>query len=128
MNQEVNTDTRIREFTDLFVWQEGHALVLEIYKACKNLPDNEKFGLISQIQRASVSVTSNIAEGFGRRNKKEKVQFYYISHGSLTEVKNLVLILKDLEFISIERYKKLAELISKTQALLIGLIRKTKEA
>ncbi len=127
MNQEVNTDNKIREFTDLFVWQEGHKLVLEVYKVCKNLPDNEKFGLISQIQRASVSVTSNIAEGFGRRNQKEKVQFYYISHGSLTEVKNLVIIMRDLSFISIEQYKIISDLLSKTQALLIGLIRKTKE-
>lgn len=128
MNQEVNTNNKIREFTDLIVWQEGHKLVLEIYKISKKLPENERYGLVSQIQRASVSVTSNIAEGFGRRNQKEKIQFYYISHGSLTEVKNLTFILKDVNFISLDEYKEILELLIKTQMLLLGLIKKTKES
>ncbi len=126
MNQEVKAN-KIKEFTDLFVWQFGHSLVIEIYKITKNLPESEKYGLISQIQRASVSVTSNIAEGFGRRSKKEKIQFYFISHGSLTEVKNLVIILKDVGFIHVDSYKKLLEIILNTERLLIGLIKKTKE-
>lgn len=123
----MDTNNKIREFTDLFVWQEGHKLILEVYKVCKILPESEKFGLISQVQRASVSITSNIAEGFGRKNQKEKIQFYYISHGSLTEVKNLIFIMRDLRYISVEQYMVLSDLLSKTQALLIGLIRRTKE-
>lgn len=76
----------IQEFTDLNSWKVSHDLVLSIYKLTEKLPEKEKFGLISQIKRASVSITSNIAEGFGRQTYKEKVQFYYMAHGSLTEV------------------------------------------
>ena len=74
MNQETGRYPKAKEFTDLIVWQEGHKLVLMIYKICKKFPENEKFGLVSQMQRAAVSITSNIAEGFGRRHNKEKTK------------------------------------------------------
>lgn len=66
----------IREFTDLMAWQEGHKLVLMIYKLNDKFPKHEIFGLGDQIRRASVSITSNIAEGFGRQSLKEKIQFF----------------------------------------------------
>ena len=70
---------KIRNFTDLNAWKESHKLVLEIYRITKNFPREEIFGLTSQMRRAAVSVTSNIAEGFGRYSGKEQVQFFYIS-------------------------------------------------
>lgn len=123
--EEASNKNKIREFTDLFAWQKGHALIIHIYTLTKRFPENERFGLTSQIQRAAVSVTSNIAEGFGRKNGKEKAQFYRISHGSLTEVKSLSLVLRDIKLISSEEYTELAKHISETQALLLGLIKAT---
>ena len=90
---------KIKSFTDLETWKEGHKLVLIIYKITKSFPDEERFSLTNQLQRAMVSVTSNIAEGFSRNGKKEKVQFDYMVLGSLTEVQNQLLIAKDLSYI-----------------------------
>jgi len=64
---------KIKEFTDLQTWQESHKLVLEIYKCSRKFPREEIFGLTSQMQRSAVSITSNIAEGFGRHGYREKV-------------------------------------------------------
>src|SRR3989344_224377 len=86
---------KIQSFTDLEVWRESHKLVLMVYKFTKNFPKNELFGLTSQLRRAVVSITSNIAEGFSRFSYKEKIQFYSIAFGSLTEVQNQLLISKD---------------------------------
>ena len=93
----------IKTFTDLIVWQKGHALVLEIYKITSFFPKEELYGLTSQIKRAIISVTSNIAEGFVRHSKKEKVQFYYVSLGSITEVQNHLIIARDLHFITLNQ-------------------------
>ena len=93
----------IKSFTDLIVWQKGHALVLEIYKITSFFPKEELYGLTSQIKRAIISVTSNLAEGFVRHSKKEKVQFYYVSLGSITEVQNHLIIARDLHFITLNQ-------------------------
>lgn len=77
---------QIKSFTDLDVWRKAHQLVLDIYHETKHFPKEELYGLVSQIRRAVLSVTSNIAEGFCRHSKKEKAQFYYLSLGSLSEV------------------------------------------
>lgn len=69
---------KLSKFTDLIVWQKGHKLVLLIYKITKTFPSEEKFGLISQMQRSAVSITSNISEGFGRRTSLDKKRFYDI--------------------------------------------------
>ncbi len=114
---------KILIFTDLIVWQEGHLLVIETYRVTKLLPDSERFGLISQAQRASISVTSNIAEGFGRQGEKEKIQFYYIAHGSLTELHNHFLVMRDTGAISAETFVTLMDKINLVNKLLIGLIK-----
>lgn len=72
MSQEKNT---IKSFTDLIAWRESHKLVLEIYKLSKIWPPEELFGLINQIRRAVVSITSNLAEGFSRHTLKDKIGF-----------------------------------------------------
>jgi len=98
-------------FTDLFVWRKGHLFVLELYSITKTFPKDELYGLVSQMRRAAVSITSNIAEGFTRKHKKEKKQFYFISLGSTTELQNQLIIAKDLHYLLAE---KAEELISKT--------------
>ncbi len=78
------------------------------------------------MQRAAVSITSNIAEGFGRQGYKEKVQFYYLSQGSLTELKNQIIISKDLQYIDELVFKELMQQANIAHQLLQGLITKSK--
>ncbi len=117
---------KISSFTDLVVWQEGHSLVLGIYKCSESFPQKEVFGLTNQMRRAVVSITSNIAEGFSRQSVKEKVQFYSIAKGSLTELQNQLLIAKDVGFLEERNYKVLSDRIDTVGRLLTGFIRKTK--
>ena len=123
MNQE---SWKIKSFTDLNAWREGHKLVLSIYKVTKEFPKEEQFGLIIQIRRAVVSITSNIAEGFSRNSYKEKAQFYSTALGSLTEVQNQLLIAKDLNYLNKESFDELAQQSVLTNKLLNGLIKKSK--
>jgi len=87
-------DTSIRHFRDLRVWQESHSLVLAIYKLTKKFPHDERFGLVDQSRRAAVSITSNIAEGFGRGTARDKKHFYMTAKASLAELQNQLLIAK----------------------------------
>ena len=111
---------KIRAFTDLNVWQEGHSLVLKIYKATKT------YSLIDQMRRAASSITSNIAEGFGRQTIKDKIHFYYLAKGSLTELENQILIAKDVGYLDELRFREIAEQASLVQRLLQGFISKSK--
>jgi len=124
MNETV--PTKIRNFTDLNAWKESHKLVLEIYKVTKNFPREEIFGLSSQIKRAAVSITSNIAEGFGRFSKKEQIQFYYISIGSLIEIQNQLLIARDVGYLNEVQYNSIYTLSVNAQKIINGLIRYNK--
>ncbi len=92
--------TKIAHFQQLEVWQQGHRLVLQVYQVTKDFPGDERFGLVSQMQRAAVSIPANIAEGFKRRGKQEKIHFYNISEGSLEELKYFFILAKDLGYIS----------------------------
>jgi four helix bundle protein len=117
---------KIESFTDLNVWKEGHKLVVMIYKITRGFPKEETYSLIDQMRRAAASITANIAEGFGRQTYKEKIQFYYIAKGSLSELKNFLLISKDVGYPSGEDLKMLAEQASTVDRLLQGFIRKSK--
>ena len=119
-------NTKIRDFTDLDTWKKSHELALNIYKATEKFPESEAFSLISQMQRAAVSITSNIAEGFGRQTLKEKIQFYYQAQGSLTELKNQLILSKDLGYISVLESDKMMDVLIVSHKLLQGLLRKTK--
>lgn len=116
-----------RSFKDLLAWQEAYTLTLYVYKLTKEFPRHEEFGLTSQIKRASVSITSNIAEGFGRRSVKEKDNFYAIAHGSLTEVENQLLIARGVGYISDEFFNESEALCIQTHKLLYGLRKANKE-
>lgn len=113
----------IRSFHDLIVWKEGHVLVLAIYKETTLFPGTETFGLVSQLRRAAVSVTSNIAEGFRKRSRKEKQKFYCIAMGSLTEIQNQLLIAHDVGYLPKQSFNYLIEQTIKTERILTGLIR-----
>lgn len=121
-----NRPTAIRSFTALIAWQEAHRLVLMVYKVTESFPKSEMFGLVSQLRRAAVSISSNIAEGFNRSSLREKIQFYYIAVSSLTEVQNQLLIARDVKFLSKEIFDDLAKQTVSVSKLLNGLIKKTK--
>ena len=118
--------SKIKEFTDLKIWQEGHRLLLFIYKITEKFPKRENCLLIDQMRRSAASITANIAEGFGRHSYKEKIQFYYLSQGSLTELKNHIFITKDVGYLSTEDFNLLITKVNETHKLLQGLIVKSK--
>lgn len=114
---------KITSFTDLNAWQEAHKLVLMIYKSTKDFPGEEKFSLVDQMKRAAVSITSNIAEGFSRSSKKEKLRFYFTSKGSLTELQNQLLVAKDIAYIAKKDFDAIAVQTVTVHKLLNGLIK-----
>ncbi|MDD5165356.1 MAG: four helix bundle protein [Candidatus Pacebacteria bacterium] len=116
---------QIEKFTDLKTWQEAHSVVIDIYKITKKFPKEELFGLTNQMRRSAVSITSNIAEGFGRNTLKDKARFFYIARGSMVELRNQLIISKDIQYISETEYVTFENKIDNAQRLLHGLIRKT---
>jgi four helix bundle protein len=124
----VDNDISIKEFTELVAWQKSHVFVLALYKATELFPKTEQFGLISQMRRAAVSVTSNIAEGFGRRSTKEKQQFFFVAVGSLYELQNQLLIVRDLSFIDLSLYNQLEAQLLESRRLIFGLIQSADRA
>lgn len=117
----MNKEGKIRSFTDLNAWREGHKLVMMIYKSTREFPRDELFGLTNQMRRCAVSITSNIAEGFSRQTVKEKVQFYSVSHGSLTELQNQLIISRDNGYSSKEEFNKIANQTIIVHKLITGL-------
>jgi len=113
----------IKNFTDLKTWQHHHQIVLEIYKITSSFPKDELFGLTSQLRRSSASITANIAEGFGRHHRKDKIRFYIHARGSNTESQNHILLAKDLGFIHENIFQDLFDRLSEGRRLLNSLIR-----
>lgn len=89
----------MNNYRELNIWKKGMQLVEEIYFLTKKLPDDEKFGLISQIKRCSVSIPSNIAEGAGRNSNKEFARFLSIANGSTTELETQLILIVNLKFV-----------------------------
>jgi len=90
---------KISHFRQLETWHEAHKLVLIVYKVTKGYPGDERFGLVSQMRRAAVSIPANIAEGFKQRGIRDKIRFYNISEGSLEELKYFFILSQDLKHI-----------------------------
>ncbi|MGB4800228.1 MAG: four helix bundle protein [Candidatus Saccharimonadales bacterium] len=118
--------TSIKSFTDLRAWREAHVLAVKIYKVTQNFPKNEVFGLTTQIRRASVSVTSNIAEGFGRRSQADRLRFYDMARALLAEVQSQLLIARDVDYMDKTIFNQLAIMAVDAHKILTGLINATK--
>ncbi len=118
---------RIEKFTDLKAWQASRMLVLCVYASTESFPSTETFGLTNQMRRAAVSVSSNIAEGFNRATMKDRLHFYVMAHGSLTELQSQVMISRDLHFMSDESFRDFVSSAENAEKLLVGLIKATKE-
>ena len=110
-------------FKDLIVWQKAFVLTLEVYEVTKAFPKEEQYGLVSQIRRAAVSVTANIAEGYERSHRKEYLHFLGMARGSLGEVETYLLLAKELQYIEEGQFIGLEDKRSEVGRLLRGLIR-----
>lgn len=110
-------------YRKLIVYQKSKLLVKLVYEITNEFPKSEMFGLISQIRRCAISVCANIVEGWARKGKKEKLQFYYISRGSLTELEFYIDISLELGFINEKQYQKLLTCHSETARVLNGFIK-----
>ena len=87
-----------KSFEQLIVWQKAHQFVLGVYRLTENFPRNETYGLTSQLRRAAVSIPANIAEGFKKRGRADKVRFMNIAQGSLKECRYYLILAKDLNY------------------------------
>ncbi len=112
-----------KSFKDLNVWKTAHQLVLSVYKKTKNFPNEEKYGLISQIRRAAASVPTNIVAGKARSSRKEYLHFLHISRGSLEEVKYLILLSHDIGYLDSESYNSFQDQLNEVGRLLNALIK-----
>jgi four helix bundle protein len=110
-------------YKDLQVWKASHELVIETYKLTKNFPKEERYELISQLNRAVVSIPANIAEGTGRRTNKDFCSFLHIARGSLNEVEYYYILSKDLGYINEEQYNSCTNKIKNISRKLNGLIK-----
>ena len=86
-------------FEDIYAWQKAHAFVLLVYRVTGHFPEVERFGLISQFRRAAVSIEANIAEGYKKLSKADKLRFFNISQGSLEECRDYIILSRDLNFL-----------------------------
>ncbi len=116
---------KVKKFSDLEAWKTSHKLAIEIYGVTKDFPKEELFGITNQMRRASVSISSNIAEGFSRKTLRDKSQFYTIAKGSLTELESQLLLAKDIKYLSEVKFGELHLLVQQAGKLLTGLIKFT---
>lgn len=112
----------VHNYKELKVWQKSRAFVKEIYKISAEFPKDERFGVVSQIRRATISISLNIAEGSGRVSDKDFLNFLHIAYGSSLEVENLVILCYDLEFINEAKQLDLLQQVNEIQRMLKGLM------
>lgn len=112
---------KIQTFTQLTAWQKSHKLVLGVFRACEKMPRYD--ALRNQMERSALSITSNIAEGFGRQSEQDKKHFYVMARGSGYELQNQLFVAKDTRKLTDEEYGVLFELSLDSTRLLHGLIR-----
>lgn len=113
----------VKTFRDLRVWQKAMKLVKDVYETTSDFPEEEKFGLVSQMNRASVSIPSNIAEGFGRRSNKEFKRYLNISSGSLYELQTQIELAYMLNMVEEKAFSDLIEASREVERMLSALIR-----
>jgi four helix bundle protein len=114
---------KIHLFSDLNAWKEAYELVILVYKLTDKFPAKENYALTGQMRRSAVSISSNIAEGFSRRGKREKILFYSTSLGSLTELQSQVLIAKGVGYLTEGDVAAINERLTVVHKLINGLIK-----
>ncbi|HHO55126.1 MAG TPA: four helix bundle protein [Trueperaceae bacterium] len=115
-------------FTQLIVWQKAHSFALGVYKYSKSFPKEEVFALTSQFRRAAVSIAANISEGYAKRGKKDKANFYNMAQGSLGECKYYLILAKDLGYGENQELLVLAEEIARLLNAYISALKRNYKA
>ena len=121
----MDNDKNSYYYKQLKVWQKAMKLVIHVYKATKNFPKHEQYGLISQMRRSAISVPSNIAEGHGRNSDKEIVRFLDIARGSIYELDTQIEISRQLNYWGLKEFEIIFSLLDETSRMLSGF-RKSK--
>lgn len=119
----------MRNFREIKAWEKGRKLTLAVYQATKVFPADEKYGLTSQMRRASASIPTNIAEGCGRHSNAELARFMQISMGSASELEYLLMLARDLDLLAPDQHTQLHQQtveVKKMLASFIGYLRRTK--
>ncbi len=116
-------DNKVQSFKDLKAWKESRKLFYMIYTATKLMPQEELFSTVSQMRRAAMSVSSNIAEGFGRSSVSDKTHFYVMARGSLTELQNQAILTRDVGLLKSLAFKQVEAQAELTHKLTVGLIK-----
>lgn len=114
----------MRDFRKYKIWEKSHEFVLKIYEITQNYPKEEVYGTTSQIRRAAASIPTNIAEGCGRDSDKEFKRFLVIASGSVSEVNYLLILSKDLGYITDEKFEFLEDEIIQIHKSIYSLINK----
>jgi four helix bundle protein len=116
----------MKNFRELKVWKKGHELTLAVYKTTARFPQEERYGLTSQIRRASASVPANIAEGCGRGSDAELARFLRIAAGSANELEYHLLLANELEMLNSSEHKRLTKQVTEVKRMLTSFIKKLK--
>jgi four helix bundle protein len=114
----------MKNYRDLLVWQKSMNFVTEIYNHTKSFPEEERYGLTLQLRRCSVSLPSNMAEGYGRNSTQDYIRFLRIANGSLFESQTQLMIARNLGFLSEENFSELFELSREIERMLSSLLKK----
>lgn len=113
----------LKNYKELKVWQTSYQLCLTIYKTTKKFPQNERYGLLSQMRRASLSIPSNIAEGYGRKTTQDYIKYLYIAYGSTCELETQLLLSGDLGYIDKKKLVTSQNSIGEVERMLKALIK-----
>lgn len=105
-------------FESVVAWQKAHSFTLLVYRLTREFPKEELFGLVSQLRRAAISIEANIAEGYKKLSKADKLRFLNISEGSLAECRNYIILARDLEYIDEKQYVELYFALEEASKLL----------
>lgn len=116
----------MKNYKDLFVWQRGHAFVLDVYRVTKNFPKEELYGITSQLRRAAVSVPTNVAEGSGKFTQRDFANYLQNSLGSCMESEYLIFLSFELGYMRVEEFKNLDEQVNEVKAKLINFLVKVR--
>ena len=116
----------LKSYKDLIVWKKAYNFCLQIYKLTRKFPNEEKFCLVLQMRRASISIPSNIAEGYARKTPREYIYSLYVSYGSLCELETQIIIAKDLGYFDDRKFQLLEEGLSEIGKMLKAIIKSLK--
>lgn len=117
----------MQSFKNIQVWQKSHDITLEIYQLTKEFPNEEKFGLTSQMRRSAASIPTNIAEGSGRGSDADFARFLQYSMGSASELEYQLILAKDLGYLPLEKYIQINPQITEIKRMLTGFLKRLRK-